>query len=77
MIVYFASTTTFAAPIAFCLEVPTHEAGDWKEIGATPHHHMLESVLGRLIVMSFPISSIATILNILSCIFTSSACYIQ
>jgi hypothetical protein len=55
-------------------EVPTHEAGDWKEIGATAHHDMLESVLGRLIV---PISSIETILNILSCIFTSSACYIH
>jgi hypothetical protein len=62
---------------SYRLEVPTHEAGDWKEIGATAHHHMLESVLGRLIVMSFQISSIATILNILSCIFTSSACYIQ
>jgi hypothetical protein len=45
-------------------EFPTHEAGDWKEIGATAHHDMLESVLGRLIVMSFPISSIKTILKV-------------
>jgi hypothetical protein len=63
--------------IVYMGEVPTHEAGDWKEIGATAHHDMLESVLGRLIVMSFPISSSETILNILSCIFTSSACYIH